>query len=66
MSRLRSLLLILFLAPALNGCLAMAAADLAIGVTGDVLEGGVNTAGAVIDVVTPDGDDDEDEDDGEE
>ena len=65
MSKLRPLLLALALAPSLSGCVAIGAtalaADVAIGVTGDVLEGGVNAAGAAIDIVTPDGDD-EDED----
>lgn len=65
MSKLRTLLFFALAAPILNGCVVIGAtalaADVAIGVTGDVIEGGVNATGAAIDLVTPDGDD-EDED----
>ena len=65
MRRIRPALLILALFPALQGCVVIGAtamaADVAVGVAGDVVEGGVNATGAAIDIVTPDGDDDEDD-----
>lgn len=64
MKRLRSILVILALAPALSGCLALGAAALvtetAVGTVGTVAETAINVGGAAVDAVIPDGDDDED------
>jgi hypothetical protein len=61
MARLAALAALLFSAPLLSGCLVVkttgAVAGAAVGAAGEVAEGAV-------DIVTPDGDDDED--DGEE
>lgn len=47
----------------LSGCVATAVAGAAISTTGNVIEGGVNagvkTVGVAVDVVTPDGDDED-------
>lgn len=55
---LRRSAFVILLALSLSGCLAATA----VSVAGDIAEGAVNTTGAVIDVVIPDGDDDEDDD----
>jgi len=54
--------LLAFLGPLLmlSGCVATAVAGAAISTTGNIIEGGVNTVGVAVDVVTPGGDDDDD------
>ena len=63
MTRIAALVLFALSAPLLSGCLVVkttgAVAGAAVGAAGEVAEGAV-------DIVTPDGDDDKDEDDGEE
>ena len=56
MARLKTLSLIAAAALILSGCLVRTA----VGVAGDVAEGAVNTTGAAVDAVTPDGDDKDD------
>ncbi len=66
MRRLRILLLTLFIAPSLSGCLAIGAAALvtetAVGTAGMAVKTVARVGGAAIDVVTPGDDDDDDED----
>lgn len=54
---MRKILLVLMAPLFLSSCLAAAA----VGVAGDVVEGAVNTTGAVVGAVIPDGDDEKDD-----
>jgi hypothetical protein len=58
---MRALAALLLMTP-LASCLAGAAVGAAVEVTGAVVGAAVKTTGAVIDAATPDGDDDEDDD----
>ncbi|MFN3229520.1 MAG: hypothetical protein ACK41P_06695 [Asticcacaulis sp.] len=58
--RIKALLILMAMAPALSGCLAAAATGAvvgtAVGVTGAVVGTGVAATGAVVGAVIPDGD----------
>lgn len=60
MRRLYILAACLIAAPALSGCLVVKTVDLAAGAAGAVVGAAGEVAEGAIDVVTPDGDDDDD------
>lgn len=62
MRHARILLLMLALGPMLSGCLVVAATDIAAGTVGAAVGAAGAVGGAAIDVVTPGGDEDEDDD----
>lgn len=59
MSRILAALLALSLTPLLSGCLVVKTVDVAAGAAGAAVGAAGAVAGGAIDVVTPDGDDDE-------
>jgi hypothetical protein len=66
MTRLFALLAALLTAPLLSGCLVVKTVEVAAGVTGAAIGAAGAVAGGAIDIVTPDGDDKDEEDDSEE
>ncbi|WP_417481414.1 hypothetical protein [Maricaulis sp.] len=66
MRYLRPILLLALIAPCLSGCLVIGAtalvADVAIGTAGTAVKTVGAVGGAAVDLVLPDGDDDEDSD----